>query len=196
VYTWREPGWPEAISFVHEVTGKPVLPRISLWKHGWPQDAKTGGANRRAPVAGTPEEVLLQGWCFRRSSVQRVRALAGPANWATVKLNPELLIGWIAGDRDVDGRPHYRLSDGKYKYQPNTEEDLLAHARAGANFYTSKALPDWLTRSSVFRSTQQSKSYDWPADLYRPNYWGHRNHIDEPGVAILGLDSPQPAEVV
>lgn len=196
VYTWREPGWPEAISFVHEVTGKPVLPRISLWKHGWPQDAKTGGANRRAPVAGTPEEVLLQGWCFRRSSVQRVRDLAAPTNWATVKLNPELLIGWIAGDRDVDGRPHYRLSDGKYKYQPNTEEDLLAHARAGANFYTSKALPDWLTRSSVFRSTQQSKSYDWPADLYRPNYWGHRNHIDEPGVAILGLDSCQPAEVV
>jgi hypothetical protein len=195
-YLWREPDWPDAVGFVHEVTGQAMLPRISLWKHGWPQHAATGEANRRTPVAGIPEQILFQGWPFHRTALEQVKNLAVPTNWTTVRLNPDLLIGWIAGDRDVDGRPYYRLPGGTYQYKPNTEEDLLAHARAGANFYTSKALPEWLTRSSVFRSTQQTKFSDWPADLYRPNYWGHRNHIDEPGVMILGLDSRKPAEVV
>jgi hypothetical protein len=195
-YLWREPDWPDTVGFVHEVTGQAMLPRISLWKYGWPQDVVTGGTNWRAPVAGMPEEMLLQGWRFRRVLLAQRQNLAVPTNWTTVKLNPDLLIGWIAGDRDVEGRPHYRLPDGKYQYQPNTEADVLAHVRAGANFCTSKALPEWLTRSSVFRSTQQTKFVDWPADLYRPNYWGHRNHIDEPGVMILGLDSRKPAEVV
>ncbi len=39
---------------------------------------------------------------------------------------------------------------------------------------------------------------DWPADLYRSNYWGFGNHVDEPGVHNWGLplqeqsDAPLP----
>jgi len=195
-YLWREPDWPDAVSFVHEVTDKPVLPRICLWTHGWPQDPRIGGGANRAPLSGTPEHILLQGWLFKRTAITETASVQPPSEWTTVQLNPDLLIGWIAKDRDVDGRPYYRLADGKYRYQENSADDLMAHARAGANFFTGRPILEHLTRSHLFHSTHTGKCLDWPADLYRSNYWGHRNHIDEPGVMILGADCRTPAEAV
>lgn len=195
-YLWHEPQWPDALDFVHEVTGKPVLPRLSLWTYGWPQDVQRGGGANRAPAAGTPERILLQGWPFNRTSIVKGASRQPPAEWTTVKLNPDLLVGWISRDRDTDGRPSYRLPDGNYRYQRNSEDDLMAHAAAGANYFTAQDVPDYLTRSSLYHSNQQGKCRDWPADLYRSNYWGHRNHIDEPGAMILGADCRTPAEAV
>jgi hypothetical protein len=194
-YLWREPDWPDAVSFVHEVTGAPVLPRVCLWTYGWPQDPQDGGGASRAPLSGMPEHILLQGWPFKRTALTQNASVQPPLEYTTVKLNPDLLIGWIARDRDVDGRPYYRLDEGNYKYQENSEEDLMAHARAGANFFTGRPIQH-LTRSHLFHSTHTGKCHDWPADLYRSNYWGHRNHIDEPGVMILGADCRTPAEAV
>lgn len=195
-YLWFESGWPDAVNFVHEVTGRPVLPRICLWTHGWPQVPGLGGASNRAPAAGTPERILLHGWPFGRTALTENAAVQPPTGFTNVKLNPDLLIGWIAKDRDVDGRPYYRLAEGNYRYQENSEADLIAHARAGANFFTGRPILENLHRSPLFHSTHTGKCLDWPADLYRSNYWGHRNHIDEPGVMILGADCRTPTEAV
>lgn len=196
-YLWKQPEWPDAVHFVHEVTGESVLPRLSLWTYGWPQDVGTGGGNKRAPASGTPERILLHGWEFERASVGR-EDVKPPSQWTTVKLNPDLLIGWTYRDRDADGRPHYRLPDGKYKYVQKTEEDLMAHIRAGSNFFVGKpefeGIAKWLPRSSVFHGTLASKLTDWPVELYRSNYWGMANHHDEPSLANLGRKGT-PAEV-
>ncbi len=201
-YLWREPEWPDPVSFVHEVTGEVLLPPISLWSYGWPQNPEMSGASR-APAAGTPETIVLQGWPFTRVSLGSVD-IKPPAEWTTVRLNPDLLIGWISQDRDVEGRPSYRLPDGAYKYQHKTPEDLIAHAEAGCNFFVSHPgmdqMPEWLTRSNCFHNNLGFDSQDWPADLYRPNYWGFGNHVDEPGVHNWGLayndDPGEPSPLV
>lgn len=200
-YLWREPDWPDALAFTHEVTGEAMLPRICLWTYGWPQVPEAGGQSSRAPARGAPERILLQGWPFWRVSVERLRAVRPPVERSEVALNPDLLIGWISQDRDVDGRPSYRLPDGAYKYQHKSEEELKAHAGAGCNFYVShpkRALPPWVTRSGLYHSNLSLRPEDWPADLYRSNYWGHGNHVDEPGVHNWGMgldddpDAPAP----
>lgn len=196
-YLWQEPDWPDAVHFAHEVNGEPVLPRISLWTYGWPQDPELGGGKNRAPVSGTPERILLHGWQFKRVSTAK-EDVRPPSAWTTVKLNPDLLIGWIAKDRDQDGRPHYRLSDGQYKYTSNTEDDLTAHIRAGGNFFVYRPLTDeldrWLARSHVWHGSLDYKRPDWPVGLYRSNYWGMMNHHDEPALSNLGRKGT-PAEV-
>ena len=199
-YLWQEMDWEEPLSFVHDSTGEALLPRIPLWHHGWPQDPETGGAANRAPVTGTPERILLQGWEFELVDRQEGLPVDPPHTWTTLELNPDLLVGWISMDRDKHGRPFYRLPagmDNRYEYVHKTQEDLRAHFEAGCNFLVShptpEALPPWLHNSAVFHSNLGRKFEDWPADLYRPNYWGFANHIDEPAVHSWGL-SPKGGE--
>jgi hypothetical protein len=188
-YLWREPEWPIPLSFVHEANGDTVLPRLSIWIYGFPQELHAGGGNNRAPASGTPERLLLHGWEFRRVS-KRQADTTPPSEWTTIKLNPDLLIGWTYLDRDHDGRPHYRLANGKYHYVQKSEGDLMAHILAGSNFLVGTpefdSLWEWLKRSHVFHGSLAYKLTDWPAGLYRSSYWGVMNHHDEPALGNLG----------
>ena len=199
-YLWQEPGWPDALNFVHEVSGKVQLPRLDLWSYGWPQRAELGAVAARAPAKGLPERMRLQGWLFRKVSTHEGNVVEPPARWTDLGLNPDLINGWLAFDRDKAGRPHYRLGkteDGQpkgYEYVPKTAEELTAYRDAGANFAVTHPgkraranFPDWLTRSSMYHNNLAYHSLDWPADLYRSNYWGFGNHVDEPGVHNWGL---------
>jgi hypothetical protein len=210
-YLWREPGWPDALNFVHEVTGVAQLPRLCLWTYGWPQQPSLGGGSNRSPVTGMPEQILLQGWLFRRVAMEHGQDVEPPSQYTDLPLNPELLNGWLAFDRDADGRPWYRLGkreegqEGRYEYMAKTPEDLKAYPAAGANFLVTHPgkraranFPDWLTRSSMYHNNLAYEPLDWPADLYRSNYWGFGNHVDKPGVHNWGLpekdesDAPLP----
>lgn len=214
-YRWLEPDWPAALSYRHASGGQLLLPRLSLWRYGWPQtDADPDPAGRDLPVAGFPERFWLHGWLFDRqpddgaavgSWGERLRPLglasddlhpslvSPPSQVTTVRLQPDLLIGWTPMDRDAAGRPYHRLPDQSYRYVPKTDEDLTADRDSGANFFVAHprrgddTLPAWLTRSPMFNNTLARRPADWPADLYRPNYWGFGNHIDEPGVGNWGL---------
>lgn len=199
-YRWLEPGWPDALNFVHEVTGVAQLPRLCLWTYGWPQQPEAGTGNRRAPVRGMPEQILLHGWHFQRVALEQGKEVGPPSQYTDLPLNPELLNGWLAFDRDQAGRPHYRLgksADGQpkgYEYVAKTPEELKSYLAAGANFLVTHPgkraranYPDWLTRSSMYHNNLAYQPLDWPADLYRSNYWGFGNHVDEPGVHNWGL---------
>jgi len=199
-YLWQEPGWPDALKFVHQVSGEALLPRLNLWTYGWPQHPERAIGGQRAPVQGTPDLISLQGWPFRRTSVEVGPLVVPPAESTELPLNPDLLNGWLAFDRDKAGRPHYRLGqtpDGQpkgYDYVAKTPEELRSYLTAGANFLVSHPgeraranYPNWLTRSSMFHNNLAYKPLDWPADLYRSNYWGFGNHVDEPGVHNWGL---------
>jgi len=199
-YLWQEPGWPDALNFVHQVSGEAQLPRLNLWTYGWPQHPETGVGSQRAPIQGTPEAILLQGWTFHRTSVAVGPVLAPPIEHTQLPLNPDLLNGWLAFDRDKAGRPHYRLgqtTDGQpkgYDYVAKAPDELKTYLTAGANFLVTHPgkraranFPDWLTRSSMYHNNLAYQPLDWPADLYRSNYWGFGNHVDEPGVHNWGL---------
>ncbi len=193
-YLWQEPDWPNALRFVHEVTGEAQLPRISLWRYGWPQVPEAGAGSRRAPVKGMPEEILLQGFLFNRTAMKQQMEVNPPEEYTPVELNPDLLNGWVSFDRDADGKPWYRLESEKYEYVEKQPEDLVSYAAAGANFLVShpgdraeRLFPEWALRSNMYHNNLGVKPKDWPADLYRSNYWGFGNHVDEPGVHNWGL---------
>jgi hypothetical protein len=192
-YRWQESGWPDAIRFVHEVNGEAILPRLNLWTYGWPQRPEEGGGSRRAPAAELSETILFQGWLFDRISIAQQPVTPLPADVTTVKLNPDLIIGWVYNQyHDVDGRPDYRLESGTYEYIDKPLEEIVKDLEAGFNFFASRGkepiYPPDLERRGIYHSNINSPVFfrQWPLPLYRPNYWGMRNHIDEPGVGNFG----------
>jgi len=212
-YAWLEPGWPKPLTYRHAASDRLLLPRLDLWRYGWPQaEAGPRCAEDRRPVARLPERLWLHGWPFRRAGDGEIPAGATAASPRppdapqVVRLDPDLLIGWTSLDRDVTGRTSRLLPDGRYRYAAKTPDDLLADRDSGANFFVAHPrrgddeLPDWLAASAMFTNTLARHAADWPADLYRPNYWGFGNHIDEPGVQNWGLeprdgpDAPPPLE--
>lgn len=224
-YLWQEPGWSDPLNFIHEVNRQAVLPRLDLWTYGWPQSIAAGSDkptapaahadtrtdSGRAPATGTPDQIMLHGWLFKRVATAEGQSVAPPAAYSDLPLNPGLLNGWLAFDRDQSGRPLHRLGKTpagqpkEYEYTAKTAEELTHFRDAGANFLVThpgkraKAnFPGWLTRSPMYHNNLAYQPLDWPADLYRSNYWGFGNHIDEPGVHNWGLmpdlstDSPLP----
>ena len=179
-YLWQEPDWPDAVEFVNEVTGEAQLPRISLWQYGWPQSVDGGPLS--VADGAFPEAVQFQGYPFRRASRENGQSVEPPAEATVVKLNPDLIIGHMTRDTDVHGKPYWALPDGKYEYRKTTPEDHRRHFEAGFNLFQATPRTEWLTRSSAWDNNLFWLMDDWPAQLYRPNYWGRAIYVDEPAI--------------
>lgn len=177
-YLWREPDWPDAVEFVNEVTGAAQLPRLSLWQYGWPQHL----------TGEFPATVQFQGYPFRRTNMQARQEVRPPAEVTVVKLNPDLIIGHMTRSTDVHGRPFWALPGGKYEYRNTTPEDHRRHFEAGFNLFQATPRPDWLTRSCAWDNNVFWLMDDWPAQLYRSNYWGRAIYVDEPAIHNRVLD--------
>ncbi len=177
-YLWREPDWPDAVEFVHEVSGAALLPRLSLWQYGWP----------RGVTGKFPEAVQFQGYPFKRAAMEAGQDVTPPAKVTVVKLNPELIIGHMTRDTDVHGKPYWALPGGKYEYRKTTPEDHRKHFEAGFNLFQATPRTDWLTRSSAWENNLFWSMDDWPAQLYRSNYWGRAIYVDEPAIHNRVLD--------
>jgi hypothetical protein len=225
-YRWQEPAWPDALTYRRDDNGELLLPRLDLWRYGWPQSEAGPKVDQpRTPVDGLLERIWLHGWLFERLDdgidaaavlQQRLEAdalaaiaiepvtMVPPAEVTEVRLQPDLLIGWTPMDRDAAGRPYYRIPSQAYEYVAKTAEDMEADRDSGANFFVAHprrgedSLPPWLERSSMYHNNLAKRPLDWPVQLYRSNYWGYGNHIDEPGVHNWGLglrsepDAPPP----
>ena len=179
-YLWQEPDWPDAVEFANEVTGEAQLPRISLWQHGWPQSVDGGPLS--VADGAFPEAVQFQGYPFRRASRENGQSVEPPAEATVVKLNPDLIIGHMTRGTDVHGKPYWALPDGKYEYRKTTPEDHRRHFEAGFNLFQATPRTEWLTRSSAWDNNLFWLMDDWPAQLYRPNYWGRAIYVDEPAI--------------
>ncbi len=185
-YLWREPDWPDAVEFVHEVTGATQLPRLSLWQYGWPQSVQGGPLGLVDDAF--PEAVRFQGYPFRRTQVAAEQSLEPPREVTVVRLNPDLIIGHMTRDTDVHGKPYWALPDGKYEYRAKTPEDHRKHFEAGFNLFQATPRTDWLLRSSAWDNNLFWLMDDWPAQLYRSNYWGRAIYVDEPAIHNRALD--------
>lgn len=227
-YRWQEADWPDALTYRRDDNGDLLLPRFDLWRYGWPQSQAGPKVDQpRAPIDGLVDRIWVHGWQFERlddpqdaGDVLRERlgaeaaaaiasgSLPGlpPVEVTELRLQPDLLIGWTPMDRDAAGRPYYRLPSQAYEYVAKTAEDMAADRDSGANFFVAHprrgedSLPEWLERSSMYHNNLAKRPLDWPVQLYRANYWGYGNHIDEPGVHNWGLglrsetDAPSPLQ--
>lgn len=129
---------------------------------------------------------MLQGYPFERVDSEDGNPWRPPAQVTRLPLNPDLLIGHIREDVDTSGRPDPQMRDN-YDFRKADEDYLREHLAAGFNLQMSKQLlPAWVWRSPHFVEMPFSAPDDWPAHLYRSNFWGRGMYVDEPGIHWRG----------
>jgi len=187
-YLWCEPGWPDYIEYVNEVTGKSELPRFELWQFGWPQ---TADAKSPASFARVPKAVQLHGWPFKLDKIIK-NTPSVPEKTTIVKLNPDVIIGLAGVHRDVDGRHKESLGRDYYNYiVPQSDDDRKKEIASGLNLFFTTAgekQSPWIWRTNAYVSQMFVYPDDWPAHLYRSNYWGRSILVDEPAIYNRAFD--------
>ena len=185
-YLWHESQWTDALEFVHETKGTPVLPRISLWEYGWPRTAS--GDKPISLNSGFTKEIQFQGWPFKLDKVEKGAAFVMPKKVTPVKINPDVLIATYNRYQDVEGRHRLNIGKEQYTYIDTKEDEWKKHFDAGFNMHIGETTADWVNRSGVYRVHWYHPPYitDWPAQLYRSNFWGRGVLVDEPAVHYRG----------
>ncbi|MCK9641246.1 MAG: hypothetical protein M0R39_15180 [Prolixibacteraceae bacterium] len=184
-YIWDEPKLQGSVEYVHESTGEAVLPRNSIWDYSLPRTSDNKDVLKINRGIKFPEEIMLLGWKFGLESVRTGQEVSPPVDPYTIRLNPDLFIGLFNGDRDSSGQPYDRSSKIPRKYQANNEDDLKAYQDAGYNMHQARFHPDWVWRSPMYSVNMQWNLEDWPAYIYRSNYWGRASLLDEPAIQQL-----------
>jgi len=199
-YLWQEPQWEQALEYVHEVSGRPVLPRLSLWRYGFPQASFSWISHPEQ----FPDRIQFQGYPFVRVRTYSGHSVHVPAA-QLVALNPDTIVSAITQAVDVDGLPAEVLPEGKFRWKAATGADIHQFVEAGFNLIWSDVYPlipvgpawygsvdnpvppqqlDWLWQQGVY--IRQLPIRDWPQILYRSNFWGVSHHIDEPASLNTG----------
>jgi len=132
-YLWQEPDWESPIEFVNEETGEVLLPPLSLWLYGWPQEIGVPPRGGR-PVAELAERVQFIGWPYRRERLDRGATEGPPAAVRRLALNPNLMVGNITTYRDAQGRIKDHLKQKHYDYRVITLDDARRDFEAGLNY--------------------------------------------------------------
>ncbi len=177
-YLWHEPDWPDYLEYQNEATGKPELPRFSIWEFGWPQaiDGKYP-----ASLQSPPEKIYLHGWPF--VFVSKSKSNVAIPKTTIIKLNPDVIIGLTGTHRDRHGRHMDALGVKEYDFiDPPDEEDWRKDIEAGINLFQGNRQPRWIWRTNCYISQMYMMPDDWPTNIYRSNYWGRSFLSDEPAV--------------
>ena len=178
-YLWHEPDWADSLEYVNETSGKPELPRFAIWQYGWPQ---TEDGKSPVKFSKAPKNIFLHGWSFKLEGVSTKQVVV-PSKVTRIALNPDLIIGLTGVHRDVDGRHKNALGRDHYDYiDPPAEDDWRADIDAGLNLFHGNKQARWLWRTGCYISQMFINPDDWPANIYRSNYWGRAWMIDEPTV--------------
>lgn len=185
-YLWKEHDWESPIEFVHEVTGETLLPPMSIWLYTWPQEIGVPPRGGR-PVSEMHERVQFIGWPYRRDRIEMRPGIAPPREVRIKKLNPDLIIGSISGYQDQEGRHKDILGIEHYDFQVTTEEDARKDMEAGVNLremghYEEFDSWEW----PLWHKAMFTGAHDYPAILFRANYAGRTNYLDEPGIHHRG----------
>jgi hypothetical protein len=183
-YLWHEPNWEDYLEYVHEVTRKPILPRLSIWHYGWPQTQQKHPARFSSPL----ERLYLHGWPFKLVETRKEQLMI-PEQVTRLELNPDLLIATTGVHRDLEGR-HSDYLGGEYRYvEPMNEDDWRKDIDAGFNFFFrggANQVGPWIWRTKCYVAETYVMPHGWPAQLYRSNYYGRVSYVDEPAIHIRG----------
>ncbi len=167
-YLWQEPDFSLPVEYVHETTGQAVLPRLSLWNYGWPLGV---GLSRQDIF---PDKISFQGWEFSRTSLSGDGVFSLPDETRLVKLNPDLMIGFV--------HDHSQKTTKWQEPVKNTKDEIVDYIGSGFNLAQLSDRQSWLWQEPVYSNNIFTYFEKWPAYLYRSNYWGRAVYDDEPAI--------------
>jgi len=216
-YVWWEPIWEKPLEYIDARTGRALLPRMGLWRYGWPK----GLENSLYQVDNFPKSVTYLGYPFRLDRVSEGATVNVPEA-KPLRLNPDLIIYTLDSWRYL---PLHQDSIPKSKwyveenYAMLTTGDLREMMAVGQNLFSShhawrswrgkrygQILDVWQEPVFVFDHPYitgryryyESKShrYVWPEPVYRSNFYGQQHHMDEPGVRFSGETRRMSPEII
>jgi hypothetical protein len=170
------------LEYVNAETGEALLPQFAFGRYLVPKTTSGGGSAglfaEQATLLG--QMLVLHEW----SSKGEFPVAPEPQ---VMKLDPGLLIGTGRNFRDT--LDHRITSDDDYPYRRFTKEEYDEMVEAGINYFTvDPEQAEWIRRRRVFYELGNLKGARFPEVLYRSNYWGAVQFVDEPGVYIYGDD--------
>lgn len=172
-YLWQEPKWTEPVEYINEANGESLLPRIEIWNYGWPKNIS---GNKISGNRGWPSTTEFQGWNFECKKVfKQKNPFSIPDKILKISLNPKCLIGFIDSYTDTNGRWMQ-----KYQFKETSYEQIGNHLLSGFNFYSARFMHNDLWKQQMYIRRSYWLLDDWPAHLYRSNFWGRALYVDEP----------------
>jgi hypothetical protein len=168
-----------AIEFTNAEDGKP-LPLPFSWMRLTPHRHWTASLMGPFPAQGILLGQMLALWEW--SNEGEFPPLGEPL---VLKLDPGLLIGTGRNFRDT---LDHRITGGEdYPYRRFTKEEYDEMIEAGINYFTvDPEQAEWIRRRPVFCEQGNLKGVRLPEILYRSNYMGAVQFVDEPACYIYG----------
>ncbi len=183
-YQLRIPETGEGFEYREANTGKALLP-------GW-AGFQRDFLPRRAPAGGksgdTPETCRYLGQTL---SLQTVTKNEGWKSWDDLKtlvLDREKLVGTSRNFKDREGARLASAETNDYTYVRFEEPDYRQMIAAGMNlFMVAPNQEPWVRGEPVFylREPSGQPALRYPADLYRANYLGSVQFVDEPAALLI-----------
>ena len=175
-YILAEPNRPP-IEYVERRSGRALLPVFDFRSELLPRAA--GPADEFAFERGT-----FLGHPLIRQEVLAPEPIGAPENIERQVFDPELLIGTSRNFKD-DGKGR-KSSKDNYNYVAFTRENYDEMIAAGINYFTARGEQvDWICHRPVFYEGY-SRQIAFPEELFRSNFLGLRQFIDEPACRLAG----------
>ena len=178
-YILRE-GEEGPLEYINVETGQAFLPQLGFRRGLVPGASSSSSKTGPFAAQGTLLGQMLALW---ESSNEG--EFPPPAEPLVLKLDPGLLIG--AGRNFRDTLDH-RITGGEdYPYRRFTKEEYDEMTEAGINYFTvDPEQAEWIRRRPVFYEQRDLKGVRFPEILYRSNYFGAVQFVDEPACYIYG----------
>ncbi len=180
-YLLRE-GEESPVEYVNAETGEALLPQCGSMPYVFPASLESSGPVRPFAAQGVLLGQMLALWEW--SAEGEFPPLAEPE---VLTLDPGLLIGTGRDFRDTLDR---RITgDEDYPYRRFTKEEYDEMIESGINYFTvDPEQAEWIRRRAVFYEQGDLRGVRFPEILYRSNYMGAVQFVDEPACYIYSDD--------
>ncbi len=173
-------GEESPVEYVNAETGKALLTLLDFRRLLVPVAASSGTEEGQFASRGRLLGQMLTLWEWSGEG-----EFPAAPNALVLRLDPGLLIGTGRNFRDtLDQRI---TGDEDYPYSRFTKEDYDEMIEAGINYFTvDPEQAEWIRRRPVFYEQRDLKGARFPEILYRSNYTGAVQFVDEPACYIYG----------
>jgi len=168
------------LEYVNAETGETLLPQGGSAPYVFPVSVGASLPASAFAAQGVLLGQMLAVWEW--SEEGEFPSIAEPV---ALELDPGLLMGTGRNFRDT--LDHRINGDEDYPYRRFTKEEYDEMVEAGTNYFTvDPEQAEWIRRRPVFYEQGDLKNARFPEILYRSNYMGAVQFVDEPGVYIYG----------